>query len=476
MGVGSTEPKVQVLNALDRHLALIGFMGAGKTTLAEAVAARIGRRAVDADRLLEGRAQISISAFFAQRGETEFRVAEASLARETFRQSPPAVVALGGGAVKTPEVQTALRKHAFTVLVDVDVETAWERSKDTDRPNAQDESVFRRLYEERQPLYRGAADAVANDTDGVILAAAGIHHELGALERLGELVPGSGPVALVADSTVMGIYGPTAQTALGDRLQSTHELPSGETAKQLHVIERLWSELRLDREGTVVALGGGALTDAAGLAAALYLRGVPWVVVPTTLVGQVDASIGGKTAIDIPEGKNLVGAFHWPARVVIDEALLETLPERERRQGEAERIKTELLAGRPLDVRAAAAYKASVCLRDPHDRAERRWLNLGHTFAHALEAAADFDLPHGEAVALGLLAALRLSGRDTAPVVEALDPQPVQVDRERAWEALQRDKKRTGDEINLVLLGDDGPYVEARSPDEVRAALDTLIV
>lgn len=475
MGVGSTEPKRPVLNALGRHLALIGFMGAGKTTLAEAVAARIGRRAVDADRLLEGRAQISIGAFFAQRGETEFRVAEASLARETFRQSPPAVVALGGGAVKTPEVQTALRKHAFTVLVDVDVETAWERSKDTDRPNAQDESVFRRLYEERQPLYRGAADAVANDTDGVILAAAGIHHELGALERLGELVPGSGPVALVADSTVMGIYGPTAQTALGDRLQSTHELPSGETAKQLHVIERLWSELRLDRDGTVVALGGGALTDAAGLAAALYLRGVPWVVVPTTLVGQVDASIGGKTAIDIPEGKNLVGAFHWPARVVIDEALLATLPERERRQGEAERIKTELLAGRPLDVRAAAAYKASLCLRDPHDRAERRWLNLGHTFAHALEAAADFDLPHGEAVALGLLAALRLSGRDTGPVVAALDPQPVQVDRDRAWEALRRDKKRTGDEINLVLLGDDGPYVEARSPDEVRAALDTLI-
>ena len=179
------------LNALDRHLALIGFMGAGKTTLADAVAGRIGRRAVDADRQLEGRAQISISAFFAQRGETEFRVAEASLVRETLRQSPPAVVALGGGAVKTPEVQAALRERAFTVLVEVDVDTAWARSKDTDRPNAQDEGRFRKLYEERQPLYRSAADAVASDTDGVILAAAGIHHELGALERLGELVPGS---------------------------------------------------------------------------------------------------------------------------------------------------------------------------------------------------------------------------------------------------------------------------------------------
>ena len=464
------------LNALDRHLALIGFMGAGKTTLADAVAGRIGRRAVDADRQLEGRAQISISAFFAQRGETEFRVAEASLVRETLRQSPPAVVALGGGAVKTPEVQAALRERAFTVLVEVDVDTAWARSKDTDRPNAQDEGRFRKLYEERQPLYRSAADAVASDTDGVILAAAGIHHELGALERLGELVPGSGPVALVADSTVMGIYGPEAQTALGDRLQSTHELPSGEVAKQLQVVEGLWSELRLDRGGTIVAFGGGALTDTAGLAAAMYLRGIPWVAVPTTLVGQVDAGIGGKTAIDITQGKNLVGAFHWPARVVIDEALLETLPERERRQGEAERIKTELLAGRPLDVRAAAAYKASLCLQDPHDRGVRQWLNLGHTFAHGLEAAADFDLPHGEAVALGLLAALRLSGRDTAPVVDALDPQPVAADRERAWEALLRDKKRAGDEIVLVLLDDDGPTVEARPADEVRQALYTLIL
>jgi 3-dehydroquinate synthetase len=195
--------------------------------------------------------------------------------------------------------------------------------------------------------------------------------------------------------------------------------------------------------------------------------------VPTTVVGQVDAALGGKTAIDIPQGKNLVGAFHWPARVIVDESLVETLPERERRQGEAERLKTELLAGRPVDVRAAAAYKAALCLRDPRDRGPRNWLNLGHT--HALEAAADFDLPHGEAVAVGLLAALRLSGRDVSPVVEALDPKPVRVDRERAWQALLRDKKRSGGDINLVLLGDDGPRLEARPADEVRAALDSLI-
>jgi shikimate kinase/3-dehydroquinate synthase len=463
------------MNALDRHIALIGFMGAGKTTLATEVAARLDRRAVDADQLIEGRVQLPLGAFFAKKGETEFRVAEAVIVRETLQGGTPAVIALGGGAVKTTQVRQALAERALTVLVEIDVDVAWERVRGSDRPLAQDEGEFRKLFDERQPLYREAADAVANDSDGVILAAAGVHHEFGALERLGELVPGTGPVALVSDSTVLGIHGAAAQTALGDRLVSTHEVPRGEEAKQLHVVERLWSELRLDRGGTVVALGGGAVTDTAGLAAALYLRGVPWVAVPTTLVGQVDAGIGGKTAIDLPQGKNLVGAFHWPARVVIDEALLATLPERERRQGEAERIKTELLAGHSLDVRAAAAYKAALCLRDPYDRGPRQWLNLGHTFAHALEAAADFDLPHGEAVALGLLAALRLSGRDVAPVVDALDPQPVTVDRDRAWAALLRDKKRSGDAINVVLLGDDGPTVQERSPDEVRAALDTLI-
>jgi 3-dehydroquinate synthetase len=216
----------------------------------------------------------------------------------------------------------------------------------------------------------------------------------------------------------------------------------------------------------------------------MYLRGIPWVPVPTSLVGQVDAAIGGKTAIDIPQGKNLVGAFHWPARTVIDPALLETLPEAQRREGMAEVVKTGLLAGEPLWelpgaelVRRTAAFKAAVCLRDPHDDGERKILNLGHTFAHALEAAAGYEgVTHGRAVALGLLAALRLSGRDTAQVEEILRPSPVDVDRDKAWAALQRDKKNVGGEIRLVLLGDDGPRWDVSVPaDAVRRELDALI-
>ena len=466
------------LNALDRHLALVGFMGAGKTTMAASLAALLHWPVVDIDREIENRYRDPIPQIFEEYGEEAFRRVEAYAVGAAVERRHRSIIDLGGGAVTFRDTHDPLDAGAFTVFLDVDADTAWRRCEGTDRPLAQDEATFRRLFAERQPLYRQVADVsvASGDVDGVLLGAAGIHHELGALDRLGELVPGDGAVALVADTTVLGIYGPRAREALGDRLVSLHELPPGEPAKQAGVLERLWSELTLDRAGTVVALGGGALTDVAGYAAATYLRGVPWVAVPTTLVGQVDAGIGGKTAIDIPKGKNLVGAFHWPARVVIDESLLATLPERERRQGLAELLKTQLLAGHGLDVRGAATYKAAICLRDPHDRTVRRYLNLGHTFAHALEAAADFDLPHGEAVALGLLAALELSGRDVAPVVEALDPRPVEVDPDRAWEALLRDKKRERGEIMLVLLGDDGPVVEPRDAELVRAALERLIV
>jgi 3-dehydroquinate synthetase len=274
------------------------------------------------------------------------------------------------------------------------------------------------------------------------------------------------------------------QLALGARARASHELPPGEAAKSVESLEALWHALRLERGGTLVALGGGCTTDAAGFAAATYVRGVAWVAVPTTLVGQVDAAIGGKTAIDLAGGKNLVGAFHWPVRTVVDPATLETLPEQEHANGLAEVVKTGLLAGNALwqlpveeQVRRCAAFKTAVCLRDPHDRGERAQLNLGHTFAHALEAAAGFDLPHGRAVALGLLAALRLSGLETTVVDEVLRPEPVPVDRERAWAALARDKKVVGGVPRLTLLDAPGrPRLGAELPEaDIRAALDALI-
>ncbi|HEY2541924.1 MAG TPA: bifunctional shikimate kinase/3-dehydroquinate synthase [Gaiellaceae bacterium] len=445
-------------------LAIVGFMGAGKTTAIRAVGG------VDTDDLVEAAAGKPIAEIFRDDGEVAFRTHE----------QQAIVVALGGGAVTSPAVREAL-DDTLTVWLDVDVDTCWQRVRDSDRPLAQDEAEFRRLYEERRALYADVADVVARDVHDVVLAAAGVVVERGALQKLGALVPGDGPVALVSDAHVAGIHGMDAQLALGSRLAETHEVPAGEEAKTLLELDRLWQALRLDRRGTIVALGGGCTTDAAGYAASAYLRGVDWVPVPTSLVGQVDAAIGGKTGIDLPQGKNLVGAFHWPARTVIDPALLETLPEAQRREGMSEVVKTGLLAGEPLWqlpadelVRRCAAFKAAVCLRDPRDHGERKMLNLGHTFAHALEAAAGYEgVTHGRAVALGLLAALRLSGRDTGVVEELLHPTPVKVDRDRAWEALMRDKKGA---LRLVLLGDDGPQWDVDVPaEDVRRELDRLI-
>ena len=457
-------------------------MGAGKSTVGEELAARLGRPFVDVDSEIER--EEPIARIFETGGEAAFRLRESKQAVDALRASEPAVISLGGGAVGTDQIRSALRMCAVTILVEIDAEEAWRRVGGSDRPLAQDEAAFRALYDERQPLYDDAADAQVRDVEGAVLAAGGVQVEVGALEHLGELVPGGGPVEIVSDARVAGIYGMDVQLALGARARATHELAPGELAKTVESIEVLWNALRLERGGTLVALGGGCTTDVAGFAAATYLRGIDWVSVPTTLVGQVDAAIGGKTAIDLPDAKNLVGAFHWPVRTVIDPATLETLPEIELANGRAEVVKTGLLAGEPFwelplaeQVRRSAAFKTAICLRDPDDRGERAQLNLGHTFAHALETAAGFELPHGRAVALGLLAALRLSGLDTSVVEEELRPEPVRVDREEAWAALARDKKVVGGVPRLVLLEAPGrPKLGVELPAaDVRTALDSLI-
>jgi shikimate kinase/3-dehydroquinate synthase len=442
-------------------------MGAGKSTLGREVALRLDRPFHDVDEEVE-RAEGPIWKLFEQQGEAAFRELEARFTREVANRREPSVIAIGGGAVETRDLLDEL--DVFTVHLDVDVDSAWARAQGSRRPLAKDEGEFRRRYERRRPLYEQAADARAEDAEGVVLAAGGV--AVSAMPA--DLVPG--PVALVADERVLELHpAPVDGPVL--------TVPPGEEAKTVATAERLWRELRLDRSGTLVAFGGGCTTDVAGFVAATYLRGIDWIAVPTTLVGQVDAAIGGKTAIDLPEGKNLVGAFHWPVRTVIDPALLETLPEEHRREGLAEVVKTGLLAGEPLWelpdaelVRRCAAFKTALCLRDPYDRGPRTALNLGHTFAHALEAAAGYEtVTHGRAVALGLLAALRLSGRPTAAVEELLAPEPVRVDRDRAWDALQRDKKSTGGELRLVLLGEDGGFAANVPEPDVRRALDDLI-
>ncbi|HWM13201.1 MAG TPA: bifunctional shikimate kinase/3-dehydroquinate synthase [Gaiellaceae bacterium] len=452
-----------MVGALGKHIAVAGFMGAGKSTVGARMAEATARPFVDLDALIEKR-HVPIPELFA-RGEAEFRRIEEEMLAEVIA-GPDSVIALGGGTVLSPLNRERLRTRAFTVYLHVDVETAWARVRGSDRPLARREDEFRRLYAERQRAYEETADAVAHDPDGALLGALGV--------AVRGSVRASHPVAVVADERVLELHGPPLDAPV-------HAVPAGEAAKTLAVVERLWSELAIGRDGTIVAFGGGSTTDVAGFAAATYLRGVRWVAVPTTLTGQVDAAIGGKTGINTADGKNLAGAFHFPESVVVDPDVLTTLPAQERRAGMAEVVKTGLLAGRELwslpeeeMIRACAAYKAGVVLSDPYETEGRRAvLNLGHTFAHALEAGSDYRVSHGEAVGLGLLAALRLSGLPTDAVEEVLRPEPVEADLDAAWAALGRDKKGPG--VFVLLEAPGKPVVTAVPDEDARAALAALV-
>ncbi len=338
----------------------------------------------------------------------------------------------------------------------------------------------------------------------------------GALASLGTRLPSIAPGRwfLVTSKKVFLLHGHLLSAGGADRVRSKEILfvPDGEKAKSWDVLGRLLEELvrrGLRRDGGVVCLGGGTVGDVGGMAAALALRGVPVVQAPTTLLAACDSALGGKTAVDLPSGKNLAGAFHAPRLVVADTRTLETLPERAFRSGLAEVVKTSFLDAAfhramarlesPLAARDAAAtaeavrrslrVKASVVAEDPFERTGRRAaLNLGHTAGHALETASGHRLQHGEAVAWGLLAALRLSvaraglarglaDRLAARVLAlARPPRPRPSDVRGAPARLGADKKADRGGLNVVLLEKPGAVRLSRvAPGDVAAALEEAL-
>jgi shikimate kinase/3-dehydroquinate synthase len=464
-----------------RNIALIGFMGAGKTTAGVALAERLGWEFADADAEIEREAGKPIPQIFADEGEPAFRALEERVAARLLARIE-VVVALGGGAATSAVTRERLRDGSFTVLLDVSPQTAWRRieASAADRPLAVEARGFAELYEQRRPLYHATADALvdAERLEGgePLLVPLSRPAGLSELPRLA----GARRVALIADRNVLRLVGAPLDPFV------TVRLPVGEAAKTVAVARQAWmrlADLGLERGDVIVGLGGGAATDLAGFVAATYQRGVPWIAVPTSLVGMVDAAIGGKTGIDLPGSKNYVGAFHPAEWVVTDPGLLETLPVREWSCGFAEVIKTGLLAGGRLWemvcdwepgrgsteqrlelIRRCAAYKAHVVSTDPREQGLRAVLNLGHSIGHAIEAAAGFDVPHGEAVAVGLLQSLWLSTRVAGldPAVEretralvkrhGLPTMHRDVDPAAVREALSRDKKVRSGRVRFVLL------------------------
>jgi len=505
-----------VVAPLRPALVFIGFMAAGKSTAALEAAAALGETAADSDALLELELGESIQSYFASHGETAFRAAEERLVCALLERADGGVIALGGGAVASARIRHALQRHT-TVLVDVDLGTAWERACGQDRPLARDHATFARLYAERAALYEQAARAVVPGVGDPAL----VGRALPALQAVPDGLtllwatsasrdygvwigddaarrapwPAAGRRFVVTDETVGALHGDLAGDAA-----ARIAIPPGEEHKTLQTAERVWQAL-VDAGATrgdhVVGVGGGVVGDLAGFCAATYQRGVPVVHVPTTIVAQVDSAYGGKTGVDLPAAKNYVGAYHQPAGVLVDPRVLETLPAAERAAGYAEVVKTALIAGGPLwervangapvdaeIVRACARTKLRVVAADERDTGLRQVLNLGHTVGHAIETTTGYArYRHGEAVGLGLLAALRLSGQEAlrAQVEELLEavglPTSMDgVDPDTVVAATARDKKRVGAEVPFVLVhapGDvrHGEHVE---PDAVRAAVAEL--
>jgi 3-dehydroquinate synthase len=525
-----------VAHAKNDNIFLVGLMGAGKTTIGRMLARKLGKRFVDSDHEIEARTGASIPWIFEIEGEASFRRREADMIRELTGQHG-IVLATGGGAVLDPANRALLAERGTVVYLRAGIGSILQRtSHDRNRPLLQTPDPRRKLEEltsQREPLYREVADLVIDTgRPNVQSMVHTILEQMAALEAartrggpeasmnqaerinldvalgsrsypivigrgvlddpaLLERHVGGGKVAIVTNTTVAPLYLERLAAPLRAHGREVVEivLPDGEQYKNWESLNRVFDALlanKCDRKTTLVALGGGVIGDMTGFAAATYMRGVPFVQVPTTLLAQVDSSVGGKTGINHPLGKNMIGAFYQPRAVLADTATLDTLPSRELAAGLAEVIKHgaildaqffdwieqnigKLVARDPQALAHAVArsceIKADVVRKDERESGLRAVLNFGHTFGHAIEAGMGYGAwLHGEAVGCGMVMAADLSHRlgyiDAAAVerVRALVKAaglPVaapDLGADRWIELMEVDKKNEGGAIRFILL------------------------
>ncbi len=483
-----------------KPIVLIGLSGSGKSTVAPLVAESLDRVSVDLDQVIVDSLGCSIAETFADKGEDFFRAREAEAFLETIQKFPQAVVASGGGLVTNPANLQLLHDHCIAVWLNPSLNTIEQRLGENNqmRPLLQDAGALKSQYGERLGLYSVAADLlVTTESDMATIAAEvvekvnGYSYEprtekvhlsdgrsydvfvgRGVTLQLNQLVPPRAKRAAIVTQEPIGVE---PDPGIEHR---TFIVENGEQAKRLETVGQLTSEFAqwgLTRNDVVISVGGGVVTDLAGFVAATYHRGLPVIHVSTTLLGQIDAAIGGKTGVNLPEGKNLVGAFWQPHGVICDSDHLMTLPPREFRSGMGELAKYHFLGGGRLDelpmvdrVAACVRIKADVVAADEREGGLRAILNYGHTLAHALETSGKYGLRHGEAVAIGLVYAAELAlllGRiDEAAVAEhrrivdayALSSTiPPEADADELIALFGRDKKAL-DGITFVLDGPNG--------------------
>ncbi|HLH11666.1 MAG TPA: 3-dehydroquinate synthase [Methylovirgula sp.] len=544
-----------------RTIVLVGLMGSGKTAIGRRLAQKLGLEFVDSDLEIERAAGLTIPEIFARYGEPYFRDGERRVMARLLTGGP-CVVATGGGAVMSEETRAKIRETGVSVWLKAELDILCRRvRKRNHRPllqNVDTEATLKRLMEERNPIYaqsdiavvsrEGPHDAVVEDilagleshlgsgqsSEAPMPAAAfervpvdlgprsydiligdGLIGEAGA--HLQRLAPGAA-AAIVTDENVARHHLANLESSLeaaGIRHQS-FMVPAGEGSKSYASFERVCDAVlagRFERGDCIIALGGGVVGDLAGFVAASVRRGMRLIQVPTSLLAQVDSSVGGKTGINSPHGKNLIGAFHQPLLVLADTAALVTLPMREFRAGYAEVVKYGLIrdagffdwleanwrdvfAGGPARIHAIAkscAAKAAVVAADEFESGERALLNLGHTFAHAFERLTHYDgdrLVHGEAVAIGMACAFRFSVRHgLAGEAEAVRVEnhlvaaglPIHIHDIPGWdadaaaliEAMMQDKKVKRGQLTFILAHGIGRCFIAKNveADDVRAFL-----
>ena len=488
------------------HLFLYGPPGTGKSTIGNIIARSLKLPFVDLDRVIEEATDMPISEIMERQGESAFRDLETAALKKTVNHalsvsdSQDKVIALGGGALLRPDNRAFAESRGRIIVLMADVDTLFQRLYES--PNKRPLLVgnlreklttlleTRREHYNSFPLKLDVGDKTAGQNAHRAQVLLGRHH-LSAMGEYDVIVdqvsdlanfPVQKPI-IVTDSNVAKFQLENIKRVIG------HDIPhiiisAGEKNKNLETVSVLWKafiEHGLDRKSTVIALGGGTVSDMAGFAASTYMRGIDWIVIPTTLLAMVDASLGGKTGIDLPEGKNLIGSFHPPKLVLADPAFLRTLSSRELRSGMAEVVKHGIIAdselfamcSRGMDwvrdnledvVKRAMAVKIKIIEEDPYEKGVRAMLNLGHTVGHAVEHVSGFTLSHGEAVAIGMAAeasyAVRVGvatqGLDEA-MAETLSGLglPIHISKELPREeiirAMRVDKKKTAQSIRFAL-------------------------
>jgi shikimate kinase/3-dehydroquinate synthase len=435
------------------HIFLYGPSGTGKSTVGRILARSLKLPFVDSDQVIESNAGLSISHIMEEQGEASLRDLETTALKQIVTEKEH-VVALGGGALLRAENRSLIENHGKVVLLSAELPTLLERLQHDahQRPlligdlKSKLASYLERRAEHYAsfPLKVHVEERTPEQVAQQVQMTVGRHHisAMGeydvlvqSVDQIGNLLYERGlqnPI-IVTDENVAKFHAERVMTSLRNAgfAPQIIMVPAGEAHKNLEAIQNLWHgflEHGLDRQSTVIALGGGVIGDMAGFAAATYMRGISWVCVPTTLLSMVDASLGGKTGFDLPEGKNLIGAFYPPKLVLADHQLLTTLTEAEFISGLAEVVKHGIIAdpelfglcARGLDcikddleqvVKRAMAVKITIIEDDPYEKGFRASLNLGHTVGHAVELVSRFELRHGEAVAIGMVAEAKLAER-----------------------------------------------------------------